>query len=299
MINIVAKRNIFFLISAIAIIPGLISLGLWGLKFSQDFTGGSLIEIRVQKSGKENVQDEIKKTAKTSKIEIATIQETTQNTLLIRTKPISQSQNKNFQTALNKKYKEIDEIRFETVGPTIGKETTEKAIQAVLIASLAIVIYITISFRKIPKPYSSWKFGVCAVVALLHDTILVIGIFSIFGHFFGVEVDSLFLTALLTIMGFSIHDTIVVFDRVRENLLKMSGQSFGSIVNESILQTLGRSLSTSMTVLFTLTALLLFGGESIHWFVIALIIGIISGTYSSIFNAAPLLVVWQERGKKK
>ncbi len=183
----------------------------------------------------------------------------------------------------------------ETVGPIIGAETTKNALYSVGVASLAIILYIAYAFRQIPRPYSSWKFGIAAVVALLHDALVVVGIFSLLGHFYGVQVDSLFVTAILTIIGFSVHDTIVVFDRIRENLRKNTGRQFTDVVNESLLQTLGRSLKTSMTVLLTLLALILFGGQSIHWFAIALFIGIFSGTYSSIFNAAPLLVLWEER----
>lgn len=185
-------------------------------------------------------------------------------------------------------------IRSETVGPVIGAETTRNALISVGFASLAIILYIAYAFREIPKPYSPWKFGIAAVVALLHDVLVVMGIFSILGHFYNVEIDSLFVTALLTVIGFSVHDTIVVFDRIRENLRKSSG-SFSQIVNQSLLETLGRSVSTSITVLLTLLALILFGGETIRWFVVALFIGIFSGTYSSIFNAAPLLVLWEER----
>lgn len=184
-----------------------------------------------------------------------------------------------------------------TVGPIIGAETTTNAIYSVALASVAVVLYIAYAFRSIPKPYSSWKFGVAAVVALLHDVLVVVGIFSLLGHFFGVQVDALFVTALLTVIGFSVHDTIVVFDRIRENLRKTTG-SFTDIVNQSLLETLGRSLSTSLTVLLTLLALLLFGGETIRNFVLALFIGIFSGTYSSIFNAAPLLVLWEEKSVK-
>ena len=255
--------------------------------------------MNIQTKGNPNPVQTIKSVAIDEKIDVFLVQKTTSGSYLIRTKPIDQAQNKKFQQALVQKLRKVEESRFETVGPTIGKETTQKAIQAVIIASIAIIIYITLSFRKIPKPYSSWKFGVCAVIALIHDILVVLGIFSILGHFWGVEIDSLFITAILTIMGFSVHDTIVVFDRIRENLIKESGKPFAVIVNESILQTLGRSLSTSLTVLFTLTALLLFGGQSIHWFIIALLIGIISGTYSSIFNAAPLLVVWEETKKRQ
>ena len=158
-----------------------------------------------------------------------------------------------------------------------------------------IILYIAFSFRKVPKPASSWRFGVVAVVALLHDVILLVGVFSILGHFLNIEIDILFMTALLTVIGFSVHDTIVVFDRIRENLPKHLSKSFTSVADISIVQTLGRSLNTSLTVVFVLFALLLFGGESIRWFVVALLVGIISGTYSSIFNATALLVVWEEK----
>ena len=162
-----------------------------------------------------------------------------------------------------------------------------------------IVIYISLVFRSVPKPASSIRFGVSAIFALVHDVLVVVGFFSILGHFFNVEVDALFVTALLTIIGFSVHDTIVVFDRIRENLGKEGGGNFAKTVNDSILQTLGRSLNTSLTVLLVLLSLLLFGGASIKWFVVALIVGVASGTYSSIFNAAPILVIWHEWSLKR
>ncbi|HJZ19121.1 MAG TPA: protein translocase subunit SecF, partial [Candidatus Nanoarchaeia archaeon] len=188
--------------------------------------------------------------------------------------------------------------QYETVGPTIGSEITLNAIKALVIASFLIVLYITWSFRKVPRPTSSFRFGVCAIIALIHDVLVLLGIFSLFGHFLGVEIDSLFVTAILTVIGFSVHDTIVVFDRIRENLKRVGGENFSNVVNDSILQTLDRSLNTSLTVVLVLVALLLFGGESIKWFVVALLIGIVSGTYSSIFNAAPLLVLWHEVASK-
>lgn len=187
----------------------------------------------------------------------------------------------------------VGEVVFsETVGPVIGEELKQNSVKAVGIASLAIIIYIAYAFREIAKPYSPWKWGVSAVIALLHDVLVVVGVFSILR----VEIDALFVTALLTIIGFSVHDTIVVFDRIRENLQKTAGKtSFTEVVNDSIKQTLGRSIATSLTVIITLVALVLFGGESIRWFIVALLIGIISGTYSSIFNAAPLLVIWEQK----
>jgi preprotein translocase subunit SecF len=191
------------------------------------------------------------------------------------------------------------EENFATIGPTIGSETTRNALLGILVASILIVLYISWSFREVPKPASSWRFGICAVIALLHDALVLLGIFSLLGHFFNVEVDSLFVTAVLTVIGFSVHDTIVVFDRIRENLKKQGAVDFPAVVNSSILQTMTRSLNTSLTVILVLFALLLFGGESTRWFIAALLIGIISGTYSSIFNAAPLLVLWQEMVDKR
>lgn len=298
MLNIIEKKWLYFLISGVVILPGIISIILWGLKPSLDFTGGTLLEIRISKSQPE-LKEDIKKIIESQKIDVGSVQESSEDTYLIRLKQIDQKENKKIQEELKKKYKEVNELRFETVGPSVGRETAQKAIKAVIAASLAIVFYITFAFRKIPKPYSSIKFGLVAVIALIHDILVVVGVFSFLGHFYKVEVDSLFITALLTVMGFSIHDTIVVFDRIRENLRKMAGRQFSEIVNESIIQTLVRSLSTSLTVLFTLSALLLFGGESIRWFIVALLIGIASGTYSSIFNAAPLLVVWEEWSKRR
>lgn len=238
---------------------------MFGLKPSIDFTGGTMI---VTNSGQ-----------------------------VIRTKAMDNSQKEQYLLELKKQYGPKTEIdKFETVGPVIGKELTMKALQSVGLASLAIIIYIAYAFRTIPAPYTSWKFGVSAVVALLHDVLVVVGIFSILGHLFKVEVDSLFVTALLTVIGFSVHDTIVVFDRIRENLSRLPAKtSFSDVVDISIWQTMGRSLMTSLTVLFTLLALILFGGESIRWFVVALFVGVFSGTYSSIFNAAPLLVLWEEK----
>ncbi len=299
MMDIIGKKWFYFLFSGLVIVPGIISFFLWGIRPSIDFSGGTLIEFQIQKEGSKGKQEEIRNILQKENIEVGIIQETEGNTYLLRLKPIDNEQKQKLQKALTDQYGEIKELRSEIVGPTIGRETTENAFKAIVIASLAIIVYVAFSFRQIPKPYSSIKFGISAVIALIHDVLVVVGLFSLFGHFFKIEVDSLFITALLTIMGFSVHDTIVVFDRIRENLKRMPDLSFTAVVNESIIQTLARSLSTSLTVIFTLFALLLFGGESIRWFIVALLIGITSGTYSSIFNAAPLLVVWEEWGKKK
>jgi preprotein translocase subunit SecF len=179
---------------------------------------------------------------------------------------------------------------LNTIGGTVAGEVTTRSILAVLLASLGILLYLAYAFRRVKRPF---RYGLCAIIAMLHDVLVVVGVFAILGKLFGVEIDSLFVTALLTVVGFSVHDTIVVFDRIRENQIKAPGERFESLVNHSLVQTLARSLTTSLTVIFTLSALYLFGGVTIRNFVLALLIGIVSGTYSSIFNASMLLVAWE------
>lgn len=296
--DIIGKKNWYFIFSLVLIIPGIISLSLWGLNLSIDFTGGSRLKYQVPNI-KQISNDKFTNIFNKEKIEINSIQKSGEDIYIIRTKPLDQKSHQNLKDELTKNISGIKEIEFETIGPTIGSETTSNAIKAVIFACILIVLYIAFAFRKVPKPASSIRFGICTIVALIHDILVVVGVFSILGHFFKVEVDSLFVTALLTILGFSVHDTIVVFDRIRENLRRMGGLPFDKIVNESILQTLGRSLNTSLTVLLVLFTLLLFGGESVRWFIVALLVGIASGTFSSIFNAAPLLVVWEEWSRKR
>lgn len=296
--DIIGKKKIYFLISLILIIPGLISLVTHGLRLSIDFTGGSRLEY--QFDAKHKVQPgSLETLVEKQGTEVYSIQKSGENRYLVRTKPLEQSVHEKIKKTLEKTYAGAKELAFETVGPVVGAEVTANAFKAVVVASLLIVLYIAWAFRKVPKPASSIRFGICTVVALLHDVLVVVGVFSIFGAVWHVEIDSLFVTAVLTVIGFSVHDTIVVFDRIRENLRRMPTAPFAEVVNESIKQTLVRSLNTSLTVLIVLIALLLFGGESIKWFVVALIIGIASGTFSSIFNAAPLLVVWEEWSRKR
>lgn len=296
--NIIDKKNWYFLISLLVIIPGLISLLLFGLRLSIDFIGGSRIVYISSNSFTEIDSKNIQSVFNKNKTSIVTLQSNNKE-IIIRTKPLDQKKHFMISTEIEQKMPQVKEETFETVGPVIGGETTGNALKGVLLASVLIVLYIAYAFKSVPKPVSSWRFGVCAIIALLHDVLVVVGIFSILGHFLNVEVDSLFVTAVLTVIGFSVHDTIVVFDRIRENLTKHIAMPFEQVVNESILQTLGRSLNTSLTVILVLLALLIFGGESIKWFVVALLIGVISGTYSSIFNASPLLVLWNELSKKK
>lgn len=294
--NLIKYKNWFFIFSLALIVPGIIAFFTWGLKLGVDFAGGTLWEVKFEKLIE---PAEFSKILEEDGAEIAQVTKTSQETLLVRMKVTEEEKIKQIKEKVKEQIGKNQEIRLETVGPTISKELTQKAVMATAIAIAAIVIYITWAFRKVPKPTSSFAFGICTVFALLHDVVIVIGIFAILGHFFGIEVDSLFITAILTVLGFSVHDTIVVFDRIRENLKKHQTLPFEKIVNQSILQTLTRSLNTSLTVIFVLLAMLLFGGQSIRSFVLALLIGIVSGTYSSIFNAAPLLVIWNNLVTKR
>ena len=291
--NIVGKRNWYFAFSLLIIIPGLISLFLWGLNLSIDFTGGSeMTFIYPQKVNTQTVSSLENSFAK-EKIHVISAQPSG-NQIAVRTKAMSDTQDSKIVADLQKNNPKIKQDQFETIGPIIGSEITLNALYAIVGASVLIVLYIAWAFRGVRKPMSSWRFGVCAIIALLHDALVVLGIFSLLGHFFRVEIDSLFVTALLTVIGFSVHDTIVVFDRIRENLRRNITAAFPQVVNDSILQTLVRSLNTSLTAMLVLFTLLVFGGASIRWFVVAMLIGIASGTYSSIYNASQLLVVWQE-----
>jgi preprotein translocase subunit SecF len=288
-LNIVGKRYWYFLLSALIIVPGLISLLLpSGMKVGVDFTGGTLWELQFQQA----VQPAAVKEAFAELGYDAAVQTAGDTGVLIRTKEIraDSPEKGRVADALRAQFGSFQESRYETVGPTVGGEVRDRAVMAVALASIGILLYIWYAFRKIPN---SLRYGVCAIVALLHDAFLVLGVFSILGRVAGIEIDSMFVTALLTVIGFSVHDTIVVFDRVRENLMRHAGERFDVVVNHSILQTIGRSLMTTLTVLFTLTALFLFGGITTRTFALTLLIGIASGTYSSIFNASPLLVVWE------
>jgi preprotein translocase subunit SecF len=213
--------------------------------------------------------------------------------IIVRSKVMEESTRAEIISALETQYEtSITVLRFETVGPSVGQEVTKRAAEAVGLAAIAILVYIWFQFRGVPNAY---RYGVSAIIAMLHDVILVIGVEAILGLLLGWEMDALFLTALLTVIGFSVHDSIVVFDRIRENSRKLRGLTYETLVNHSIVQTLDRSINTQLTVMLTLLALALLGGDTIRHFVIILLVGVFSGTYSSIFNAAPILVVWENR----
>ncbi len=225
------------------------------------------------------------------KVDSVQIGGTTQTLTLLTSTLVDTNELDSIQTALLKGNVYSYVITNASVSPDIAAQTTDRAILAVIAASVFILLYVWFAFRKVPKP---WRYGACAIIALLHDVLVVIGVFSILGWVANVQIDTLFITALLTIVGFSVHDTIVVFDRIRENMQRRTVETFEQVVNASLVQTLARSLNTSLTVLFTLSALTLFGGNSIRTFTLALLVGIFSGTYSSIFNASMLLVIWEK-----
>lgn len=291
--HLASRRHLWFAISLILIIPGVLSLALFGLKQGIDFTGGTLWELQFDhKITTEEVRTILNDNGYDgSSVQISS-QDGTDNVALIRLREIQEASPEKL--ALKAQFDEqigpSTELDFSTVGGSVGKSIRNRSILAVGIASIAILIYMGFAFRNTQNPA---LYGLCAIAAMLHDVLLVLGVFSILGEFFDVEIDALFVTAMLTIIGFSVHDTIVVFDRIRENLARHVSPSFEGVVDYSLAQTFVRSLNTSMTVVFTLLALYLFGGGSTKNFVLALLIGVISGTYSSIFNASQLLVAWE------
>lgn len=316
--KLVRLRYWWFVLSLVIILPGiyflffhsLVTTGkfAFGLHPSIDFSGGALWEMHFPEVAPESetvTTERVRAIFAAQGFEDARVQlgnvEIQDQTLLaalVRSESLSATdptaQQEAVIQAIEEEYQTTVRLeRLESVGPTVSAESTRSAVVAVLGASVAILLYLTFAFRKAPHPV---RYGTCAIIAMLHDLLLILGVASAFGYFFGVEVDALFLTAVLTIISFSVHDTIVVFDRIRENLINQRpGEVFDEVVNHSIVQTLPRSINTQLTTFFTLTALLLFGGATIRNFIAIMLIGLISGTYSSIFNAAQILVVWEHQ----
>jgi len=296
MFNIVEKRHWFFLISALIIIPGLVamiySMATFGspFKLGIDFTGGSLMELQFEQAVQPG---DVRQVFEEQGLQGTTVQTTAgEQNILVRSKPMDPQVKDQIVQALGGQFGAVEELRFESVGPTVGAEVTRTAGVAVAVAALFILLFILFAFRKVPNAF---RYGVCAIISMIHDILVTVGLFSIAGLLLNWEADALFLTAILTVIGFSVQDTIVVFDRIRENIPKRRGERFETVVNRSLLETLHRSLATQLNAIFVLIAILLFGGATMKQFVAVLLVGLLSGTYSSLFNAVPLLVVWETK----
>ncbi len=288
MLDIIGKRKIYYAISAIFIVASIIALLLWGLKFGIDFKGGSILEVAYS-DNKRPETNQIIDSLKPLKLNDLRISPVGDNGVNFRFRETDEATHQEIIKILGSN---VEERRFSSIGPTIGTELKQKSIKAIIIVLFGISLYIAWAFRRVSKPLNSWRYGVVTLIALFHDLVIPIGLFACLGHFYGVEVGTNFIVALLVILGFSVHDTIVVFDRIRENLKRYASLDFVPLVNQSVNETLVRSISTSFTVLLTLLALYVFGGESLRYFILALMVGIFFGTYSSIFIASPLLVSW-------
>jgi len=291
-LQIIKHTKLWFTISLLFLVPGIIAIALGWLKPGIDFVGGTLMELRFTKPAEVAQVYNIMTQQDKELYKDAKIQINDEGVLVIRTKPIDNKQQTFLLDTLKKDLGEFETRRIEVVGPTIGEEIFKNSMWGFILVVGGIVLYLSFRFK--------YDYAISGIIALVHDVVFLVGIFAIFGKVFGTEIDSLFITAALTVAGFSVHDTIVVFDRVRENIKNSKrGTPIGEIANNALNQTMARSINTSLTTLITLVMLFLFGGESIKDFVLAMIIGITAGTYSSIFVATPLLVVWREFEQKE
>lgn len=300
MINIVAKRNIYFVISGILIAAAIAAVALFGFKQGIDFSGGTLWQLQIQ--GEPPATGDVEAVFKNDlKIPDARINfDATTSSFLVRMPAASEADHQQLLGELRKKYPELRELGFQSIGPSIGHELRKDAMIALVLVLFGISLYIAFAFRKVSRPVSSWKYGVVTLVTLFHDVVIPAGLLAFLGKTLGVEIDTNFIVALLVVAGFSVHDTIVVFDRIRENLFLDRGKaSFDTLVNQSVNQTLARSVNTSLTLILVLVALLLAGPENLFYFILTLLVGVSTGIYSSIFIASPMLFVWQKLASRE
>lgn len=279
------RKWLYFLISAVVIVPGIWAILTGGLKPSIDFTGGTMWELRFGQNVSSR-KGEIVEVIQNNGGYVDQIQSSASQTYRVRMKFITQEESVKLLNALNARFGKVEQVRFGTVGPTLGQELIWKTVVGILLASTTILIYLAFVFRNL-------QYGVSAILAVVHDTLVVVGLFALFGKFLNVEIDTLFVTAVLTVISFSVHDTVVVYDRIRESQKRMSQSPINELANKAVTETMSRSLNNSLTIIFMLLALVLLGGETIRWFAVALLIGTISGTYSSPFTAVPILAIWQ------
>lgn len=294
MMDIVGKRYINLAVSGTLFVVSVAALIVFGLKLGNDFTGGSLLEIRFTE--KPLVIEEIKNSMTGLNLGNLLAQKTDQNGVLLKFRFLNEDEHQQIlaklRTDFEKDNNKVMEISFETIGPAVSQTLKQRTIWAIILVVLAHIVYIAYAFRRVSRPVSSWKYGVVAELAMIHDVTIVMGVFAFLGHYLNIEVDIPFVVALLTVLGYSVNDTIVIFDRIRENVIRRSVDNFPGTVNVAINETLARSFNTTLTTLLTLSALFILGGASIKYFVLALLIGIFLGAYSSIFIASPLLVEW-------
>lgn len=297
--NITKYEKYFFILPATMSLLAILALLLWGLKPGIDLAGGSLLQVSF--SGQAPTEQQVRDVVSKLNVGEVRVQPTGESGYILRQRDLTNDEKNTLESALGT-LGSVHEDQFNSVGPTIGAELLQKAWIAITLVMVCIILFIAFAFRGVSKPIASWKYGIVAIVTLLHDILVPTGLFAVLGHFVGAEVDSLFIVALLTILGISINDTIVVFDRIRENLRKNEEarrhEGFDEVVGRSIMQTLARSINTSVTVVIVLLALYFFGPASTHDFALTLIVGMIAGTYSSIFLASPLLVVWERFNRK-
>ncbi|HBA36577.1 TPA: protein translocase subunit SecF [Candidatus Falkowbacteria bacterium] len=294
------NRRIFLSLSTLAVIASIGALFFWGLNFGIDFTGGSLLEVNFQgyQPSVLEIQDSLKETGLNN-----LVIQPTENSVILRFKDSTEETHQAIVKSLQgladgQEGASFKELQFDSVGPSIGQELKSKSFNATVIVLIMIIVYISIGFRKVSKPVASWKYGVAAIIALIHDIVITLGVFSVLGHFYGTEINTSFIAAILTVLGYSINDTIIVFDRIRENLPK-SQEDFENTVNRSVNQTMARSINTSFSSVLALLAVLFFGGATIKDFALVLVVGILIGTYSSIFIASPVLVIWDKLSRKR
>lgn len=297
--HIIRFKKLWLIISSVMVVASVVALATWGLRAGLDFTGGSLLEVKM--AGGQPTVAEVQNSLNEVGVSSLIVQPTGSDSIILRFQETSQEKHLAVVEALSKmeEAKEgITEVRFESIGTSIGADLRSKSFSVMLLVLLIIILYISLAFNKISKPVASWKYGTIAIISLIHDVVITCGAFAVLGHFYGAEVNTPFVVALLTVLGYSVHDTIVVFDRTRENLPK-SNVSFADTVNQSLNQTFVRSINTTLTVLLSLLAVLLFGGASIRDFVLALMIGVFCGAYSSLFIASPLLVYFEQWQRRK
>jgi len=287
---------IYYIISGVLVLGAIAFIFAFGLKFGIEFTGGTIVEMEFLNQRPSN--EEIQKALSEFNLGEIIIQPTADKGAILQFKGIDEETHQKIKTKLND-LSINEEKRFEFIGPSIGQELKSKTELAIVLALLAITLYIAFAFRKVSRPVSSWKYGIASLIALVHDILVPLGVFSLLGKFYNVEITIPIIAALLTILGFSVHDTIVIFDRIRENIIKKGTGLFEETVNLSLNQTIGRSISTVFTVLIVLLCLFFFGGQTLKYFALALIIGITCGAYSSIFIASPLLVNWLNWSKRR